>query len=373
MVPANFQTEVAAFAARHVAPLADLNTREDFPHELWARMAEARLHGLYVAEAYGGLGGDSLALMEAGEAFVHAGGNMGMAAAWFSHSVVAHFLIERFGSAEQKQRLLPELAAGRLTAAVAISEPGAGAHPKHLETRASREDGGFVLTGEKAYITNGPIAGLFVVVAVSGSKDGRKRFTALLVPRETPGLTVRPMPALDYLRPAQHARLELKACRVPAGAVLGEPGRAFETMAKPLRDVEDVLKMGRVLGGLRRQLDELALALRRRAARADLPLREALGALAVQYTALRVLSHRAAAMLDEGPPGTELAQVSLALREQARQFCAALARIRESSGAGEGGAPSPLDRELQRAVDMPRKVDLIKHAKIGDALLCEGL
>ncbi len=200
---------------------------EQFPLDLWKRMGKAGLLGLYLPRAAGGGGGGagSAELVVAGEAFVRAGGNLGMASAWFGHSVVARFLVAGFGSKAQKTALLPELAAGRVTASVAISEPGAGAHPKHLAASAERQAGGFVLNGEKVYVTNGMFASVFVVVAITKMEEGRKRFSAFLVPRDSEGLTVEAMPPLDLLRPSQHVRLLLPDRRLERSAMLGKAGR----------------------------------------------------------------------------------------------------------------------------------------------------
>ena len=255
--------EIAAgFAARHVASRPELSAQEEFPTSLWEKMGNAGLLGCYLPLEHGGGGIDSSALQNAGEGFVRAGGNLGLATAWFGHSAVARYFIGAFGSPEQSAQWLPELAAGHGTASVAISEPGSGAHPKHMLTEALREGAAYRLNGEKFYVTNGNIAQLFVVLAITDLVCGRKRYSAFLVPRDAPGLEVEPMPPLDYLRPSQHVRLKLNGCAVQADNLLGSPGAAFETMARPFRDVEDMLGAGPLLGAMGWQLDALVAQLR---------------------------------------------------------------------------------------------------------------
>ena len=104
---------------------------------------------------------------------------------------------------------LPEI-----TLSLAISEPGTGAHPKYLQTSASREGDDWVLTGEKSFLTNGPLAALFVVLAVSATEGDKKRLTAFLVPRETPGLSLTDPIHLDFLKPSPHCGIRLDACRL---------------------------------------------------------------------------------------------------------------------------------------------------------------
>jgi len=179
---------------------------------------------------------------------------------WAGHQMVGRFFLEAFGSAMQQAAYLPALATGRITAAVAISEPGAGAHPKLLQTTARRDGGKFVLDGEKAYVTNGPIADLFIVLAITAVEDGRKRYSAFLVPRGTPGLSEIEGPKIDFLRPSPHCGLRLTACRVPENAMLGPADTAYETMALPFRDVEDAVGTGGLTGTLRFMLHLLAEA-----------------------------------------------------------------------------------------------------------------
>lgn len=166
--------------------------------------------------------------------------------------VVGRFFIEGFGTALQRERWLP------LLAAVAISEPRVGAHPKLLSTRAESDDDAYRIFGEKAWVTNGPIADVFIVLAITSVEAGRKRYSALLVPRDTPGLLIDE--ALQYraLAPSRHCGLRLDGCRVPHTALLGEAGTAYETMALPFRDVEDAVGTFGLLGAFRFALRHLA-------------------------------------------------------------------------------------------------------------------
>jgi acyl-CoA dehydrogenase len=173
--------------------------------------------------------------------------------------MVARFFIAGFGNAEQRATWLPRLESGELAAAVAISEPRVGAHPKLLTTRADVEDDGYRISGEKAWVTNGPIAAVFVVLAVMAIEDGRKRYGAFLVPRETAGLTIKEMPEYRLLAPSRHCGLVLDGCRVPQPALLGAAGTAYETMALLFRDVEDAVGTFGLLGAFRFLLTRFAM------------------------------------------------------------------------------------------------------------------
>jgi acyl-CoA dehydrogenase len=184
-------------------------------------------------------------------ALVQRTGRLGIASVWGGRQLVGrHFL--SFGTAGQRAAWL-----GRALA-VAISEPKVGAHPKLLTTRADAVDGGFRITGRKAWVTNGPTAEAIIVFAITGQDAGRKRYSAFIVPRDTPGLTIEEMPGFHALRPSQHCLLTLDDCFVPASALLGDPGSAYERMALPFRDIEDAVGTFATLGAMRHATGLLA-------------------------------------------------------------------------------------------------------------------
>src|SRR5882672_2893617 len=118
---------------------------------------------------------------------------LGLASAFAARQMTARFFIAGFAHAGQRATWLPRIAVGQVCAAIAISEPEVGAHPKHLRTAAESSGAGFVVRGRKAWVTNGPIADLFLVLAVTAIEDERKRYGLFLIPRETAGLVVKPM------------------------------------------------------------------------------------------------------------------------------------------------------------------------------------
>jgi acyl-CoA dehydrogenase len=238
------------FVHRHLVS-RNLAAADEFPHDLWREMGAAGLFGIGLPSDDGGPDGRYAAIAAAERALVAEGGSLGLAMSWSGHQLSARFFIDQFANAQQKRMLMPGLASGALTVAVAISEPGAGAHPKLLKTTARRDGGDYVIDGEKIYVTNGPIADWFVVLAITALDAGRKRYSALLVPRDAPGLTVAPMPPLKALKPSLHAALKLQACRVPAGNLLGDADTAYERMALPFRDVEDAVATAGLAGALR--------------------------------------------------------------------------------------------------------------------------
>lgn len=231
-MPDETAARIDAWLARNSDPATD-----PFPG-----MAEAGLFN--PADRYA-----ALAHMKA--ALVERTGLLGVGGAWGGRQLVGRWFIEGFGNAEQRA-----LWRGRASS-VAISEPDIGAHPKHLRTRAEPCGVGFRITGEKAWVSNGPSADVIVVLAVTAEVEGRKRYSAFLVPRDTPGLSMQEMPGFHALRPSRHCMLTLNGCVVPAEALLGEPGTAYERMAMPFRDVEDAVGTFGTLGAFRFLLPHL--------------------------------------------------------------------------------------------------------------------
>ncbi len=233
---------------------ASLHTLQDFPHDIWQSLGATGLLGLGLSSEYDGLGGDYRALSTVAQRLSQAGAVMGITTTWLAHSINARLHIEGRGSREQQAEWLPRLARGETSVCVAISEPGAGAHPKHLKTTAVRDGDDFVIDGHKSYLTNGPLSDVFIILAITDEVAGRKSFSAILVPRETAGLQQTPGIEIDFLRPSPHCGLELKACRVPAHNLLGSLGGGFAEISMPMRAVEDVLKTSSLAGALLAEL-----------------------------------------------------------------------------------------------------------------------
>jgi len=198
------------------------------------------------------------AIAAAEQAIAAKTGLLGLASAFAARQMTARFFIAGFADADQRETWLPRIAAGEICTAISISEPGAGAHPKHLKTTAESRGAGFVLNGGKAWVTNGPVADLFLVLAVVAVEDGRKRYGLFMIPKVTAGLSTKPMKALDTLLPATHCELEIDGCEVPAAARLGDMPDAYPAMALPFRDVEDTVGTANVAGLLSWLLEKAA-------------------------------------------------------------------------------------------------------------------
>ncbi|MGA2780561.1 MAG: acyl-CoA dehydrogenase family protein [Smithella sp.] len=290
---------ISRFAIEHVASRADLQTAQDFPHDIWQKMSEAGFFQIGIATEYGGSGGGFRQLTEAGEVFVRSGYNMGLALSWLCQQSIAIYLISGFGNEKQRKKFLPLMAKGKLIASFAVSEPKHGARPKLLTSTATPDGKGYKLHGEKTYLTNGPIAGLFIVVAITGEERQQKKFSAFLVANSEEGVNISPQMKLDFLKPSPHGGIGLHDCRVPASNMLGEKDTAYTDMVLPFSDVENIVMMGAAAGGMGAELMDVILEINARDINEDKSLQSEVGALDSLLETMRAIAREAAQKLDQ--------------------------------------------------------------------------
>jgi alkylation response protein AidB-like acyl-CoA dehydrogenase len=266
--------------------------------------------------------------------------------------------------------LLPLLAKGDKSASIAISEPGSMAHPRHMKTTATRRGGDYVINGHKSFLTNGQIADIFIVLTVTGSDGDKKQFTSFLIPKETPGTAVTRHISLGFLRPSPHCEIELANCAVPASNMLGKDGTAYETMAKPFREIEEVCLMGPIIGGMQRQMELLIDGIREGQTYPPTDeLRGNLGALRYTVDTLRVIAFEAASMLDSRKNYPEFPSLLLSFRAIANRFESLLRDLRAPSNREDGDDLAVLTKDLIESINIADHVAAIKTKKMGEELL----
>lgn len=332
-------------------------------------MSQEKLLGVGIPQEYGGMGGNYLSIAVAGEAMVRRGHNMGLAVSWLMHELISRFVILKFGNSRQKNKYLPEFANGELIASFAISEPGVGAHPKYLKTVAHEEGNGYVLSGEKYYLTNGPIADLFLVGAITGVKDSRKQFTVFIVPKGTTGLLLTEPMKLSFLHPSPHGGIVLRDCAVPSANILGKKGSAYDDIIVPFGELESILSMGPVVGGMKEELELLVNAIREQRIRADDDLKNGLGELKSLADTLNIMAYEAANMLDSDTTHPELHSVLLCSRNMAIRFQSQLDAIMSQANIKSDVELSLLANDLDHIVNMRTNTMAIKQRKLGESLL----
>lgn len=218
-------------------------------------LGEMGVLGLHVDQAYGGLGLSQMAYARVFEEIGKIDGTLAIVLG--VHQSIGYKGLTLYGSDEQKERWLPDLASGRKLAAFALTETNAGSDAYNIETRAVRQsDGSWLLNGDKRYIGNGSRADLLTVFA-RAEVDGRDRHIALIVEKGMPGFEPGERYDTMGLRGNDLRRLSFRDVRVPAENVLGEPGEGFRIAMQILNNGRIGLGTGSV--GAAKQLLSLTL------------------------------------------------------------------------------------------------------------------
>jgi short-chain 2-methylacyl-CoA dehydrogenase len=313
------RSTVREFAEQEIAPVAEeLDRTKSFPYEIVRRLGELDLMGIPFPEEYGGAGGDTLAYALAVEELSRV--DSSVAITMCAHTSLGTQPIYLFGSERQKRELLPSLCAGERLAAFGLTEPEAGSDAGNTQTRATLEDGEWVINGSKQFITNAgtEISGLVTITALTEepAADGRgeagrrsrngaeREISNIFIPNGTPGYE----PGEPYRKMGWNASdtrpLSFADCRVPEDNLVGE-------RAAGLRQFFHVLDIGRIgvaamgVGLAQGAFDQaLAYAKERRAFGRPISQFQAiqgkLADLSTEIEATRLLVYDAAGLKDAG-------------------------------------------------------------------------
>lgn len=315
------------FADQVVAPQAAVYDREErFPYPIVAQMGELGLFGLPYPEAEGGAGADFISYLLALEEVSRADASLGITLeAAVSLGIAPIF---NFGTAEQRERHLPDLLAGRALWAFGLTEPDAGSDAGGTKTRAVREGEEFVIDGTKCFITNAgtDISRGVTITAVTGSQEGRNEISAIMVERGTPGYSQ----AAPYRKLGWHAsdtrELTFAGCRVPQSNLLGRQGGGFSQFLK-------ILEAGRVaiaalsVGVAQACLDAcVGYSQQRRQFGRSISRFQAtqlkLADMATQIELARLMVWRAGTLIDHGLPAGKFAAMAKLQASETATWCA---------------------------------------------------
>ncbi|MFQ6016313.1 MAG: acyl-CoA dehydrogenase family protein, partial [Anaerolineae bacterium] len=305
------QRKVREFAQSEIAPLAhQIDEEKEIPQQLIQKMARLGLLGIPFPQEYGGSGagevGYCLMTEEIGKA------STSVAALLGAHIGIGATAIYLDGTEEQKQKYLTPLARGEKIAAFALTEPQAGSDAAAIKTRAVRDGDHFILNGSKIWITNGPIADIVSVFAVTDPALGaRGGVTAFIVESDYPGFAVGTIDEKMGIEGSATGELVFTDCPVPAENVLGQFGAGFITAMKTL----DIGRLGLGAGSLGGAEAALELCVRFATTQKEFgkliahqqSVQMMIADMVTEIEALRSLVYRTAWMVDTGRPFTRLA------------------------------------------------------------------
>ncbi|MFP4273425.1 MAG: acyl-CoA dehydrogenase family protein [Paracoccaceae bacterium] len=292
-----------AFGQEHIAPHArDWEARGTIPKDLWPKVAELGLAGIYVGEEHGGSGLTRLDATLVFEALAMACPSVG---SFLSIHNMCGGMIDRFGSDETRAKWLPDLCSMRKVFSYCLTEPGSGSDAAALRTKAERTNEGYVLNGTKAFISGGGYSDAYVVMVRTGA-DGPKGISTVVVEAGAEGLSHGAPEDKMGWRSQPTAQVQFDDCRIPHDNLIGEEGRGFVYAMAGL-DGGRLNIAASALGGAQAALDRtLAYMGERRAFGRTLDQFQALqfklAEMEVKLQTSRVFLRQAAWKLDQGAP-----------------------------------------------------------------------
>lgn len=222
----------------------------EIPKEFIEEMKAFGLFSLVIPENYGGLGFSSTAYSRTLQELTRYDASMAITAG--AHSSIGMKALMLFGTDAQKEKYLSKLATGEMIAAFCLTEPSAGSDAAGLKTKATKNESGWVLNGEKLWITNGGIADFFTVFAKTEGKEGM--MTAFIVTRDMKGVTTGPHEDKMGIRASSTTTVNLENVQVLPEHVLGEVGKGFKVAMKVLNSGRTGLGGG-CIGGMKKAIE----------------------------------------------------------------------------------------------------------------------
>jgi len=297
--------QVREFAEREIGPVAArFDASGEFPKDTVAKMAGLGLLGMLVPSDLEGGGLDAATYAIAIEEVARVDGSHGLIMAAHNSLCTGNLLIA--GSKEQRRRYVPDLATGRRIGAWALTEPASGSDAASMTTEARKDGNDWVLEGTKNFCTNAPVAGTFVIMAVTDRPKGNRGISAFIVERGNPGLRIGKVEDKLGMRGSATSQVILENCRVPKDNLLGELNHGFTNALKTLdggRISIAALGVGIAQGGY-----DQALAYAKARKQFGRPIGEfqavqfMLADMALRTDAARMLTYRAAWLKDHGHP-----------------------------------------------------------------------
>jgi len=347
-------TSLRAWAEKEIAPLeAEAHGKtdvDDICRTITAKLGEAGFLEYAVPASHGGkfevLDVRSIAIIRETLAYF-----TGLADFAFAMQGLGTGSITLYGSDELKARYLPQVLGGKHLAAFALSEPHSGSDVASMKTTATLDGNHYVVNGTKTWISNGGIAGHYVLFARTGEAPGAKGLSAFVVDADTPGLEI--AERIDVIAPHPLAKLAFNDCRVPATQLLGEPGQGFQ-IAMATLDIFRTTVGAAALGFARRALDEAVSYAGQREAfggkLADFQLIQAkIAEMALKVDAAALLIYRSAWTKDvsQARVTRESSMAKLYATDTAQEVIDEAVQIHGGQGVVSGNKVEELYREIR--------------------------
>jgi len=316
---------VREFVEKEIAPrAAEIDAKEEFPRDIFDRMGELGLLGLPFSEECGGSGADYISLVVAMEEVARASGSM--AIVFDAHTSLCCEPLYLFGTPQQKQDYLVPLARGEKIGAFALTEPQAGSDAGATRTRAVRDGDGWVINGQKTFITNGSVADVVIITAKTDPEKGTRGISSFVIEKGTPGFQVGRDEKKMGLRGSVTTQLFFEDCRIPAKNLLGAENQGFIQFLVTL-DAGRVA-IAAMAVGLAEGAFEKSVAYAKERAQFGQPIARfqaiqwMIADMATHIEAARLLVYRAAWMKTQGKPFTQEASMAkLFATEMSEEVC----------------------------------------------------
>jgi butyryl-CoA dehydrogenase len=344
------QTNMREFCSQYVDPIAvEIDENSRWPVEVFARLTEMGWMGIIFPPAYGGAGLDYTTYGIVVEELARSSASVCID---YCCHILGSLVINNYGNEEQKQKYLLPLAKGQKMGCFAITEPAAGTDVSALTTTAVLDGDYYILNGTKTFITNGPTADTFIILAYTDKSQGNKGMSAFIVSKDSPGFKVGEHYMKMGQRSSQTSELILRDCRIPKENLLGEEGNG-------LRIAMDSLNHGRIgvaalaTGIAQAALDESIRYAKKRIQfgkpiAKNQAIQWMIADMATDIAAARFLVYNAASRKDQGLPfGREAAMAKLFASEMANKHASKAVQIHGGYGYIKGVKVERLMRDVK--------------------------
>ena len=256
-----FMAQVTKFASKELdLPYEEYyhyDHNQIWPAELWEKMGEFGLLGLPLPEKYGGGGADAVTTCLGKEAAAIGGLNGGTSLAWGAHTILCGIPIWKLGNKDQKEKYLPGICSGKTIGAFGLTEPGSGSDAAAMKTTAVRKGDKYILNGSKMFITNGPLAKVFLILAVTNNEAKQFGISAFIVQSDFPGFSVGKELDKMGVRTSATSELIFEDCEVPEENLLGQEGAGFLQVGKLTLGWERGTLIAQGVGGMDYMLQKM--------------------------------------------------------------------------------------------------------------------